>query len=214
MARDRRDDGARRRDAPRNGNGGGGRVLSFISGLLIGLTVAVLVYFSMLDKTRPAEEPAATRHGVPARQTPAAAKSVPEEEPAPVEEADTPPTPPAPPKPAFDFYKILPDSEVKVPDEELARPAAPATTTAPEKPVAYMLQVGSYQKFEEADQKKAQLALQGITSRIERSLTNGHEVWYRVQVGPLKTPQDAQAMKGRLVEGGSNVVVLKVDASR
>ena len=77
-----------------------------------------------------------------------------------------------------------------------------------------MLQVGSYQKYEEADQKKAQLALQGVTSRIERTVANGQEVWFRVHVGPLKTAQEAQAMKGRLQEGGSDVVVLKVDAGR
>ena len=209
MARERRDDG-RRRDS--RDSGGGGRLLSFISGLLIGLTVAVVVYFSMLGRPPGGAPEAPTRPAVQPKAS--AAKAAPEEEP-PAEEAAAAPEPPPArsTKPAFDFYKILPDSEVKVPDDELAKPSAPAPA-APAAATAYVLQVGSYQKYEEADQKKAQLALQGITSRIERTVSNGQEVWFRVQVGPLKTPQEAQAMKGRLQEGGSNVVVLKIEGGR
>ena len=208
MARERRDE-PRRRDTR---DGGGGRVLSFISGLLIGLTVAVVVYFSMLGQPPAGAPETPARPAVQPKNPPP--KAAAEEEP-PAEETSAVPEPAASPKPAFDFYKILPDTEVKVPDEELASPPAPAPAT-PAAPAtqAYVLQVGSYQKYEEADQKKAQLALQGVSSRIERTVTNGQEVWYRVQVGPLKTAQEAQAMKGRLQEGGSNVVVLKVDASR
>ena len=208
MGRERRDE-PRRRD-PRDA--GGGRVLSFISGLLIGLTAAVVVYFSMLGKPPVGAPETPARPTVQPKNPPP--KAAVEEEP-PAEEAATAPEASTSPKPAFDFYKILPDTEVKVPDEELAnpRPVAPATPPA-SSGTAYVLQVGSYQKYEEADQKKAQLALQGITSRIERTVANGQEVWFRVHVGPLKTAQEAQAMKGRLQEGGSNVVVLKVEANR
>ena len=208
MGRERRDE-PRRRD-PRDA--GGGRVLSFISGLLIGLTAAVVVYFSMLGKPPVGAPETPAKPTVQPKNPPP--KAAVEEEP-PAEEAATAPEASTSPKPAFDFYKILPDTEVKVPDEELAnpRPVAPATPPA-SSGTAYVLQVGSYQKYEEADQKKAQLALQGITSRIERTVANGQEVWFRVHVGPLKTAQEAQAMKGRLQEGGSNVVVLKVEANR
>ena len=103
MARERRDD-PRRRDSR---DGGGGRVLSFISGLLIGLTVAVLVYFSMLGKP-PASAPEASAKPTVQPKSPPQ-KAVVEEEPPPEESAATP-EPAANPKPAFDFYKILPDT--------------------------------------------------------------------------------------------------------
>lgn len=207
MARERRDE-PRRRDA----GDGGGRVLSFISGLLIGLTVAVVVYFSMLGNPPAGSTEAPARPAIQPKTPPSKAVVEDEQEQPAEETAIAPePAPAADEKPDFDFYKILPDTEVKVPDEELSRAPAAAPETAS---IAYVLQVGSYQKYEEADQKKAQLALQGITSRIERTVANGQDVWFRVHVGPLKTPQEAQAMKGRLQEGGSNVVVLKVDAAR
>ena len=47
----------------------------------------------------------------------------------------------------------------------------PLDTPIPaEKKGAYVLQAGSYKKFEDADRVKAQLALQGIESTVQRVL--------------------------------------------
>ena len=94
------------------------------------LTVAVVVYFSMLSKPPAGAPETAARPTVQPKTPPPKAPA--EEEP-PVEEAVAPPDKAGNPKPAFDFYKILPDTEVKVPDEELSgpAPAAPASPKAP-----------------------------------------------------------------------------------
>ncbi len=189
MARDSRRDAEPQSDARPPGS-----FISFLTGLMAGLTVAAVVYFTMS-----AQVPQQAPGGKP--RLPGDPGGVP---------TDTASTP----KPTFDFYKILPESESKVPDTELtAEPPKPSVVVPAPADSAYLLQVGSYQKFEEADQAKAQLALQGITSTIQQVVNKGHEVWYRVHVGPIKTMDEVQTMRARLVEGGATVVVLKVGAS-
>ena len=115
--------------------------------------------------------------------------------------------------PKFDFYKILPEIEVKVPEAELTAPAPIASesgATTTNQATAYILQVGSYQKFDEADQAKAQLALQGIQATIQRVLIKGSDVWFRVHVGPYKTLPEVQHTRARLAQLGVTAIVLKL----
>ena len=187
--------------------GGFGSTLSFITGLLVGLTVAVVVYYTGLCKP-PGDA------GAPVA---AVAPRMPEPEPPMIQEDHSALAPTGTgagdvPEPQFDFYKILPEIEVKVPEAEIAAPA-PEQTPPPVKtgvPPAYVLQVGSFQRFEDADQAKAQLALQGITSTIQRVVIDGQDVWYRVHVGPYTDLQAVQEMRTRLSQAGANVVVLKI----
>ncbi|MCC7122021.1 MAG: SPOR domain-containing protein [Gammaproteobacteria bacterium] len=187
---------------------GFGSSLSFITGLLIGLTVAAVVYFTRLCAPPPATDaPLATAPMPPAAETPPAPEVV-------LQEDHSALAPPSSGTAAdFEFYKILPEIEVGVPASEPAVPApAPDAVPppAPEAATAYLLQVGSFQNFADADQAKAQLALQGITSRIQRVVVGGSEVWFRVQVGPYTALQDVQNMRTRLMQAGANVVVLKI----
>ncbi len=189
--------------------GGFGSTLSFITGLLVGLTVAVVVYYTGLCKP-PVGGGAPVAAVVP--MLPEAAP-----EPPMIQEDHSALAPTNPrdgdvPGPTFDFYKILPEIEVKVPDAEIAAPATepiepPVKTGVP---AAYVLQVGSFQRFEDADQAKAQLALQGITSTIQRVVIDGQDVWFRVHVGPYTDLPAVQAMRTRLSQAGANAVVLKI----
>lgn len=205
MARDER---RRERQAP------AGRPLgswiTFVSGLLLGLTVAVVVYFALIGRASQPQPATAAALASPNNAHEAAQQAAAEAVPAPVEpDAVTPPA--AAPKPDFGFYKFLPGIEVKVPDSDLTNQNPPARPAEPN--VTFLLQVGSYQKFEEADQAKAQLALQGVSAAIQRVVINGHDVWYRVHVGPLKTMPEVQTMRARLLESGARVVVLKLGGS-
>jgi cell division protein FtsN len=175
--------------------------------------VAVVVYFTRVG-VPPGDEASlasASTLPPPAEEAPPAPEVVLQED----HSALAPPSSAS--APDFDFYKILPGVEVKVPENELAAPA-PAAEEAPKPPVpeaatAYLLQVGSFQNFADADQAKAQLALQGITSRIQRVVVGGSDVWFRVQVGPYTTLQAVQDMRTRLTQAGANVVVLKIGGS-
>ena len=182
-----------------------GSWVSFLSGLGIGLGVALLVYLWGQHPPRHASVATATSEAPAAPDLPA------------IETPDaTPNNTNSLSLPKFDFYKILPEIEVKVPEAELSAPApsaseSAATTTNPT--TAYVLQVGSYQKFDEADQSKAQLALQGVQATIQRVVIKGSDVWFRVHVGPYKTLPEVQHTRARLAQLGVTAIVLKLGDS-
>ncbi|MCG2633890.1 MAG: SPOR domain-containing protein [Gammaproteobacteria bacterium] len=109
--------------------------------------------------------------------------------------AGTPPnaqrTPAAAPNPStaprFDFYTMLSEMEVAVPEERLsAAPAKPTDTKdspASEEAHTYVLQVGSFRQYEDADRLKATLALMGNQARIHQVTIDGAN-WHRVRLGP------------------------------
>ena len=158
-----------------------------ISGLAIGLFVAFLVYIKLQAPPQPA---AYYQESI----LPPAEKSGP---------ASSAPTPqPAPaPKPRFDFYTLLPEMEVVVPEEEIPPPAAPvsapspastpasppssrpATTAAPAE--TYLLQVGSFRNGEQADRFRAELAILGLETSIQKVTIDNRDTYHRVRVGPF-----------------------------
>jgi len=127
------------------------------------------------------------------------------------------------PPPSFDFYNLLPDQEVVVPEEELVQPAParkPPATKAPEpakaQPAAppagrkYLVQVSSVRSAREADALKAKLAFLGLQAQVSRARIKG-VTWYRVRLGPYASPDQVQQVRRRLSRSGydSLVVALK-----
>lgn len=112
---------------------------------------------------------------------------------------------PGPAIPRFDFYTILPEKEVVVPDYEIG------TRTREErvgqgKESSYILQAGSFKEFKDADNMKAKLALMGIESRVEKAKV-GDVTWYRVKMGPLSKMSSVSSIRARLRQNGIDVVV-------
>jgi cell division protein FtsN len=208
-----------------------GSWVSFVTGLGLGLVVALAVYMWNAKSAAP-----------PAPSTPVVAEAEARVE-APrvneppvvegtesVEGGDTAEANLEPPRPKFDFYKILPEMEVPVQDwekeekeQKTEKPEQSADKNAEgdpsavkEKPAsvaekgAYVLQIGSYKGFEEADQAKARLAMQGIAANIQRVVINGHDVWFRVHVGPVSNPNELRAMRLKLQEHKTDFIVLKI----
>ena len=202
-----------------------GSWVSFVTGLGLGLVVALTVYMW----TAKAPPPPATTPPVVADAQ--ARVEAPRVNQAPLAEgADTAEANLEPPRPKFDFYKILPEMEVPVQDwekeEQEQQPeksdqtadqdANSAATAAKDKPAsvaekgAYVLQIGSYKGFEEADQAKARLAMQGIAANIQRVVINGQDVWFRVHIGPLSDANQLRAMRLKLLEHKTDFIVLKI----
>ncbi len=132
-----------------------------------------------------------------------------------------PPVAEAKPKKNYDFYQVLPEAEVVIPDAELSAKAraeqqaatTPATTPAgtPPSPAAsgrYVLQAGSYPDAKAADEAKAKLALSGFIARIQPVTING-KTWHRVRVGPYASASDLEAAKRALADNGINAIALK-----
>jgi len=133
------------------------------------------------------------------------------------EPAPSPPPPPASsreseapsePETRYDFYEMLPNFEVVVPEKE-RDVARDAPSTEVQKQGAYVLQVGSYKDFKEADRVRAQLALQGIESKVQRVSVDA-DTWHRVRVGPITDLKELNNVRERLREAEMDVLVIRV----
>ncbi len=123
-----------------------------------------------------------------------------------------------PSKSQYDFFTVLPEMEVVVPEQELsankkAEADALAKAKASDKPVTndadnYILQVGSFRASADAEQMKARLALQGFTATTQSVKVND-ETWHRVRIGPVAGAQKAEAMRNQLSGAGIDSLVMK-----
>ena len=134
---------------------------------------------------------------------------------------------PAPPKKTFDFYSVLPEMEVVIPDAELsakaraeqqrqqqamaqsqaANTAVPPPTPAPESG-RYVLLAGSYADAKAADEAKAKLAMLGVVAKVQSITING-KVWNRVMVGPYANASDTESAKKALADNGVKAIPMK-----
>jgi cell division protein FtsN len=115
----------------------------------------------------------------------------------------------APVAPRFDFYTILPEMEVSVPEWETSSTAGSQAASAAAG--VYVLQVGSFRRYEEADRTKARLALLGIESEIQRVVINGEDVWHRVRIGPYQDPKALEATRQMLAANGVDYMLLRLN---
>jgi cell division protein FtsN len=109
----------------------------------------------------------------------------------------------------FDFYTLLPELEVLVPEppsQEQRQPIPrPAVSDVPRdnkkspsrSSTTYILQAGSFQKPREADSLKAQLALLGVESNIQRVRVD-RSTWYRVRIGPYDNRKQLNRIRAKL----------------
>ncbi|PPK73692.1 sporulation related protein [Methylobacter tundripaludum] len=118
--------------------------------------------------------------------------------------------PEGPVLPQFDFYTILPEKEVIVPDYEI-NTRAREERVGQAKTASYILQAGSFKDFKDADSLRAKLALMGIESKVEKAKV-GNVVWNRVKMGPYAQMTSVSAIRARLRENGIDVIVM--EASR
>ena len=79
-----------------------------------------------------------------------------------------------PKKPRYDFFTVLPEMEVVVPEQELRRQAKPVPDEPPGRVQdKYILQAGSFKSSADAEQLKARLALLGSMATIQTVTVNG-----------------------------------------
>ena len=112
---------------------------------------------------------------------------------------------PGPKIPQFDFYTILPEKEVVVPEYEIK------TRTREEhvgkaKEAHYMLQAGSFKTFKEADGLRAKLATMGMESTVQKAKI-GSVNWYRVKMGPYTQMPSINTIQARLKQNGIDVII-------
>lgn len=117
--------------------------------------------------------------------------------------------------PKFDFYTILPELEVVIPDLETVKDKFKQPEATPETPTklsdgeSFMLQVGSFKEIEQADRLKANLALLGFEAHLQKVKVN-NSTWHRVRLGPFNDHKKLQDAKQRLKANSMQAITLKV----
>lgn len=108
----------------------------------------------------------------------------------------------------FDFYKILPEIEVPIPDLEQLKKQEARKKANPK--FKYILQAGSFRQFSEADKLKASLALFGVDAEIQTVTINKTNTWHRVRIGPFSSARKMDKIRHRLQKKHIQTMVLKL----
>lgn len=254
-SRDYKPRSKQKRSAKSSKNGGGGALTwMLITALLIGIVV-FLVYLRgtgakkfTLRQVFPtaATQSALAKNATPAIKTPVSDKiaeaNATSLSPETIETLEKPPevnlTPEAMSElenamPQFDFYTILPEKEVVVPDREITARAreerisvntsavdtvgvvdsTPDATAAPvtKSTSTYIMQAGSFKDLSDAEKMRTNLASMGIEARIERAKV-GEVVWNRIKIGPYSQMNSVSSVRARLRQNGIDVIVTEIGA--
>lgn len=158
-------------------------------GLGLGLIVALGVYLRVPPTGEPAARTAAatTSPRAAPRQTPA---TQPEEN-------------------RFEFYEILPQLEVAVPESSSERATRPARQPPAAAPGSYLLQAGSFSAAGDADRLQASLGLLGFEAHVQRALVDG-ATFNRVRIGPIDDLDTAKRTQRRLRDAGIDSLLMQV----
>jgi len=167
-----------------------------VIGLIVGLFVAFLVFLQMRSP-----QPAA-QHSETVLEKPAGHDS---RKPRPVHSKPAPA-----PKPRFDFYNLLPEMEVIVPEQEIRGTPTHEGVKQVEKPGIYLLQAGSFRSHKQADQLRARLALLGMETRIQTVSVNNKQAWHRVRVGPYDNLHELNQARSVLKNNGVDAILIRL----
>lgn len=200
------------------GNSGSGSSLltGLLIGLFVGVAVAVGVALFLSRGNNPFAGKTKTTPPDAVTTTPAPVAAQPEilrpgqgrNEAAPTVAASVPAVAPqqrASGTERFDFYKMLSGNEK--PDNRKSPEVPPKAET----PKGSYLQVGAFQKEEDADNLKAKLALIGIEARIQTTDIPEKGIWHRVRVGPFANAADLDRTRDTLKQNGIDSAVVKAN---
>lgn len=109
----------------------------------------------------------------------------------------------------YDFYEMLPNFEVVVPekDKDVKRDLPAAAKV--ERPGVYVLQAGSYRNEADADRVRQQLSMQGIDAKVQRVAVDT-DVWHRVRIGPITNLDQLNKVRKQLQAADVDALVIRV----
>jgi cell division protein FtsN len=112
------------------------------------------------------------------------------------------------PSKSYAFYDMLPKFEVVVPEKE--KDVRPDIKPVPEtRRGTYVLQAGSYKNFADADRVRAQLALQGVESKVQK-VSVDNDTWHRIRIGPISKLDELNRLRQILRKADVDVLVIRV----
>jgi cell division protein FtsN len=175
--------------------------LWMLGGLSLGLFVAFLIYLQPLGAGRDsgssgARGPSSTDTRVVESPTVSPPKAPTRQQPVPVQQES------ARQGMQFDFYNILPELEIVIPDSELQRADSGEKHT-------YYLQVGSFRRGDDAEARKAELLLLNFTPSVQTVTIDGNQTWHRVRIGPFTERRRVDQASRRLQDNGIDFIMLR-----
>ena len=172
-----------------------GRYKEFLYGAAVGAFIASVAFMYVSAKQHKAAELADTPHPDPHHAAHAAADS------------DEPGANTASQK--YDFYHMLPNFEVVVPEKEKdVKRDLPAASKV-ERPGIYVLQVGSYRSETEADGMRARLGKLGVDAKVQRVAVDA-DVWHRVRIGPISNLDELNKTRKQLQSADVDAIVIRI----
>jgi cell division protein FtsN len=100
-------------------------------------------------------------------------------------------------EPRFTFYKILPEKEVIIPENEIKTIKREESTGKPPTVGRYLIQAGSFTSQQDADKLKARLLQIKVPAKLEM-IQIENSTWYRVKIGPYATLSDVEKIREHL----------------
>ena len=173
-----------------------GKWREFGYGALAGVVAASMAFVYIGGRTHRGAEAADAPRPEPQRTAPA--------------DADATGVAAAKPAQKYDFYEMLPNFEVVVPEKDKdVKRDLPATARI-ERPGVYVLQAGSYRNEADANRVQRQLALQGVQAKVQRVAVDA-DVWHRVRIGPIKDLAQLNRLRQQLHASDLDSLVIRVD---
>jgi cell division protein FtsN len=105
-------------------------------------------------------------------------------------------------QPRFDFYEILKEREITVPDR-----SAEIRASVPDD-IDYFLQAGAFKSDQDANKLRVELLLSNLETNIEPSTRDG-QTWFRVVTGPFETRSKMAKARSVLASQGMSPLLLK-----
>ena len=193
----RRKKSTSRKTARRTATSGGKRKLPNWSLLVLGLAIGLLLAWLIQLVIYGMRNPDSGLNHLITSSKPSSAKPAPDRNSR---------TKTAKAKPNYDFYTILPETERPLTDREWIQQKSAPT----EKGVSYMLQAASYSTYKDADQLKAKLILNGLSSSIQKVSIENKGTYYRVRVGPYASTRQVDQARETLHGLGIKPLLLKI----
>jgi len=110
--------------------------------------------------------------------------------------------------PKYDFYQMLPRSQVLIPARE-SEAHLPAGAPV-DRPGTYFLQIGSYRDAAVADRVRAQAQKLGVTASVQRIVIDA-ATWHRVRVGPIRDLAVLNRVRHQLQAGNLEAMIVRVN---
>jgi cell division protein FtsN len=108
----------------------------------------------------------------------------------------------------YDFYEMLPNFEVVVPEKDKdVKPDIPTARIG--RPGVYVLQAGSYRNEADGDRVARQLTLQGVPAKVQRVAVDT-DVWYRVRIGPISNLDELNHVRQQLQAADVDALLIRV----